>query len=122
MAHPCVCVSPHHSPTRVQAAMVDLGVTEVLGLIGVASFFMTWSARRHKVNRRAWRACLTTSPKRGGMLMTFRFHLNPLICRPYNSGMSTHLSKRPQTHRRIDRLIGKSLLDRIAVFYRAITT
>jgi hypothetical protein len=27
--------------------------------------------------------------------MTFRFHLNSLICRPYNSRISTHLSKTP---------------------------
>jgi hypothetical protein len=29
--------------------------------------------------------------------MTFRFHLNSLICRPYNSVISTDLSKRPHT-------------------------
>jgi hypothetical protein len=29
--------------------------------------------------------------------MTFRFHLNSLICRPYNSRISTHLSKSPHT-------------------------
>jgi hypothetical protein len=29
--------------------------------------------------------------------MTFRFHLNSLICRPYNSHISTHLSKSPHT-------------------------
>jgi hypothetical protein len=31
------------------------------------------------------------------MLMTFQFHLNTLICRPYNSGGSIHLSKRSHT-------------------------
>jgi hypothetical protein len=29
--------------------------------------------------------------------MIFQFHLNPLICRPYNSLISTHLSKSPNT-------------------------
>ena len=29
--------------------------------------------------------------------MTFRFHLNSLICRPYNSRISIHLSKSPHT-------------------------
>jgi hypothetical protein len=29
--------------------------------------------------------------------MTFRFHLNSLICRPYNSRISRHLSKRSYT-------------------------
>ena len=29
--------------------------------------------------------------------MTCRFHLNSLICRAYNSRISTHLSKRPHT-------------------------
>jgi hypothetical protein len=34
--------------------------------------------------------------------MTFRFHLNSLICRPYNSRISTHLSKSPHTLTRYD--------------------
>jgi hypothetical protein len=34
--------------------------------------------------------------------MTCRFHLNSLICRPYNTRISTHLSKRSHTPRLYD--------------------
>jgi hypothetical protein len=39
------------------------------GLIGVPSSFVTRSARRRSVNRRAWRACLMTSPNCCGMII-----------------------------------------------------
>jgi hypothetical protein len=42
---------------------------------------MTCSARRRKVNRRAWRAGLITSPKRDGMIVTL---CALLVCRRYD--------------------------------------